>query len=104
MKVKHLCWIAKMSAEALAEMSTDERNDEMYVYERDRYRKFSHEAIDLAREITDKFYLDSALNLLIDVFMAGKDEAYAKRLLDVMQIDMIREKVVEMYPRLGAKF
>jgi hypothetical protein len=48
--------------------------------------------------------LDSALHLLVDVFMAGKDEAYAKRLFDVMQTDMVREKVLETHPQLEEQF
>jgi hypothetical protein len=103
MKVKSLCLIAKMSAEALAEMSADENNEEMYAYERDRYRKYSHDAIDLARQITDKFYLDSVLHLLVDVFMVGKDEEYARRIFEVMQTDIVREKVLAAHPGLGTQ-
>src|SRR5436305_1907106 len=73
MKVKNLCWIAKMSAESYFEMSAAEQADEWGQSEYARYRKFQSEAIELAREITDEFYRDAALHQLINLLMVAKE-------------------------------
>src|SRR5689334_2659128 len=83
LKVKNLCWIAKMSAGTYVEMSEEEQADEFGQYEYKRYRQFMSEAIELAREITDEFYRDAALHQLINLLMVAKEYDLAKKLYTV---------------------
>jgi hypothetical protein len=104
MKIKHLCWIAKMSAEAYGEMTEEERSEEFGQYEYNRYRTFLSQAIELAREIRDEFYRDSALHFLINLLMVAKEDKLAKDLFKVIEVDMIQESILKDHPKLGAKF
>jgi len=103
-KIKHICWMAKMSAESIAGLPEEALKEEFNAYELERYQRFLLQATNLAREITDSFYRDAALHFLIDLLMVAGDEAQAKKLYVILEIDMIQEKVREAYPRLAAKF
>jgi hypothetical protein len=104
MKVKHLCWMGKMSAEAYAGFSEEERREEFGQYELNRYQKMLLEATNLARELRDEFYRDSALHFIIGLLMAFGDEAQAKKLYKVIEVDIIQDSILKEYPRLGARF
>jgi hypothetical protein len=104
MKVKQLCWMGKMSAEAYAGFSEDERREEFGQYELNRYQKMLLEATNLARELRDEFYRDSALHFLIGLLMAFGDEAQARKLYSVIEVDIIQDAILKEYPRLAARF
>ena len=103
-RIKHLCWMAGMSGESIAGLSEAELQDEHMQYEFNRFTKLQHEAINLAREITDTFYRDAALHLLIDSYMMAGYEAEAKRIYELIETDIIQDEVRKVYPRLAAKF
>jgi hypothetical protein len=62
------------------------------------------EATNLARELRDEFFRDSALHFIIGLLMAFGDEAHAKKLYSVIEVDIIQESILKDYPRLAAKF
>jgi hypothetical protein len=103
-KIKNLCWLAKGSAESINGLSEADLKDEFNEYELTRYRKLLFEATNLARELRDEFYRDAALHLLIGLLMTAGDEAQAKKLYSVIEVDTIQDAVLKEYPRLGAKF
>lgn len=103
-KVQHirlLCETGKWSARNLADENIDSETRE---YEQGVYKKRRDAALELARELTDSFYRDAALHSIIDLCMEGQEIDYAKKLFDVVEVDIIRAKIVESYPRLGVKF
>lgn len=104
MQIKNLCWIGKMSAESIIGLSDAERKEEFNEYEVNRYNKMLLEATNLARELRDEFYRDSALHFIIGLLMTAGDEAQAKKLYSVVQVDIIQDAILKDYPRLGAKF
>jgi homoserine trans-succinylase len=104
-KIKNLCWIAKVHAEAYVEMSEEQRSDKLFgQYKYARYRKFMSEAISLARELRDEFYRDAALHQLIDLLMVAKEENLAKDLFKVIEVDVIQDAILKDHPQLAAKF
>jgi hypothetical protein len=103
-KVKHLCWIAKMSAEAYGEMSEEDKQEDFGQYEYKRYREFMSKAINLARELRDTFYRDAALHQLILLLMVANEEKLAKDLFKVVEVDVIQDAILKDHPRLAAKF
>jgi hypothetical protein len=103
-KIKNLCWRAKGSAESINGLSEADLKYEFNEYELTRYRKLLFEATNLARELRDEFYRDAALHLLIGLLMTAGDEAQAKKLYSVIEVDTIQDAVLKEYPRLGAKF
>ncbi|QND70821.1 hypothetical protein [Tardiphaga robiniae] len=104
LKIKNICWIAEMSAESYGEMSPEQQADEFGQYEYARYRQFQSEAISLAREMRDEFYRDSALHFLINLLMVAKEYELAKKLFNVVEVDIIQDAILKEYPALGAKF
>jgi hypothetical protein len=104
LKIKNLCWIAKMSAESYVEMSEADRREEFGEYEYNRYRTFLSKAINLARELRDTFYRDAALHQLILLLMVAEEEKLAKELFKVIEVDVIQDAILREHPRLGAKF
>ena len=103
-KVKHLCWIAKMSAESYGEMTAADKQDEAGQYEYKRYRDYMSKAINLARELRDTFYRDAALHQLILLLMVAKEEKLAKDLFKVVEVEVIQDAILKEHPRLAAKF
>ena len=101
LKIKMLCETGKWSAANLGDSSLD---DETLNYEQGVYQKRKEAALELARELTDEFYRDSALYFIIELCMAGNELDDAKRLLNVIEVDFMKEKILEAYPRLRAKF
>ena len=104
MQIKNLCWMGKMSAENIVGLSDAERKDEFNEYEVNRYQKMLLQATNLARELRDEFYRDSALHFIIGLLMAAGDEAQAKKLYSVIEVDIIQDAILKDYPRLAAKF
>src|SRR4051812_44314854 len=97
-KIKQLTWMAKMSADSLAEVPADEHNDEFLDYERKRYHDLRQQSLRLAREITDIFYRDSALVFIIEMLMVAKEEDVAKKLFDVMEMELAIDSVKKTFP------
>jgi hypothetical protein len=103
LKIKNLCWIGRMSAEAFVSFSDEERLEEFGQYELNRYQRMLLEATNLARELHDEFYRDSALHFIISLLMVFGDEAQAKKLYSVIKVDIIQNTILQDYPRLAAK-
>ncbi|UPK02818.1 hypothetical protein [Bradyrhizobium sp. 170] len=103
-KIKNLCWMGKMSAESFVGFSEEEQREEFGQYELKRYQSMLLEATNLARELRDEFYRDAALHFIINLLMAAGDEAQAKKLYSVIEVDAIQDAILKDYPRLGAKF
>ena len=93
-----------MSAESYVDFSEEERREEFGQYELNRYQKMLLEATNRARELRDEFYRDSALHFIIGLLMAAGDEAQAKKLYSVIEVDIVQESILKDYPRLAAKF
>lgn len=104
MKIKNLCWMASMSGESIKGLSPDELKEEFNAYENNRYQIMLLEATNLARELTDTFYRDSALHFLIGAVMSAGDEVQAKKLFQIIEVDIIQDAVLKQYPRLAANF
>ena|SRR5215475_994904 len=101
MRIRLLCETAKWSARNVAELDMD---PEMRVYEQGVYVKRRDAALELARELTDTFCRDAAFHSIIDLCMEGREIAHAKKLLDVVEVDMVRDKILEAYPELRARY
>jgi hypothetical protein len=100
-EIKLLCETGKWSARSLAD---NEINDEMRVYEHGVYTKRKEAALELARGMKDDFCRDAALHAIIDLCMEGQELAHARQLFNVVEVDVIREKILGSYPQLNAKF
>lgn len=102
--VKHLCWIAGMSATYLNPQSEDYKTladaPEMLEYEKNRYNEFRAKALRVADEITDEFYRSAAIHFIINASMKAGDEDDSRALLKQVEVDFIQEKIEEAYPQL----
>jgi hypothetical protein len=100
-KIKHICWMAGMSAENIAsEKAANIPPEDGGTYEFDRYTKLRAQALRLADTITDEFYRSGAIHFIVDLCMKGGDVDDARALFKQVTVDMIREKIGESYPQL----
>lgn len=98
LRVRFLCETGKWSARNLREGGLD---DEVRTYEAGVYAKRKEAALELARELTDEFYRDAALHSIIELCVEGREVDYARKLLDVVEVDVIRQKILAAYPYLS---
>jgi hypothetical protein len=98
LRVRGLCETGKWSARYLREGGL---NDEMRAYEAGVYAKRKEAALELARELTDEFYRDAALHSIIELCVEGREVDYARKLLDVIEVAIIRQKILTAYPYLS---
>lgn len=99
-KIKHLCWMAGMSAESVAADKRHVPPDQWDTYEHERYTKLRIEALKLADTLTDEFYRSAAIHFIIDASMKADDVEGARALFKHVEVDIIREKIAEAYPQL----
>jgi hypothetical protein len=92
--VRTLCQIYEGSAENVGngEFTNDE---EMGEYEHKRYEKGRKEALEIAIELTDKFYRNAALHATLDFCMKARDLTFATIIANAITVDMIQEKILE---------
>jgi hypothetical protein len=101
LQVRTLCKLAKGSAEAVVQGDEDE---EMALYERDRYTRMRNQALKITRNISDEFYKNTALHSIIDLCMTANDVQAAQTLFKHMSAVFIKERIVKEHPRIKARF
>ena len=100
-KIKHLCWMAGMSAESVAlDKKSGKPPENWGEYEHSRYQRLRDEALQLADKLTDEFYRSTAVHFLVEICMKADDVDGARALFAQCEVDFIREKIVEQYPEL----
>jgi hypothetical protein len=73
-KIKHLCWMAAMSAENVAlDKRSGHLREDWNEYEHARYQKLRAEALRLADTLTDEFYRSAAIHFLVEACMKADD-------------------------------
>ena len=100
-EIQQLCWIAGISAEAIARAKAEGRLEEEWAkYDLDRYKQLRAECIELADTITDEFYRAVVINYLVEVCMKAADVDDARALFRHQEIRSLREGIVARYPEL----
>jgi hypothetical protein len=100
--IQQLCWIAGISAEAIARAKAEGRLEEEWAkYDLDRYKQLRAECIELADTITDEFYRAAVINYLVEVCMKAADIDDAHALIRHQEIKSFREDIVARYPELA---
>jgi hypothetical protein len=97
LKVQALCRIALGCAKVVAEKHA---MDDRYRYERETYRKRKLRAMQIANSIDDHFYFETALRSIIDLCMTANEAEDARKMLDRMSIDDIRDAIRKSHPTL----
>jgi pentatricopeptide repeat protein len=97
LQVQALCRIALGCAKVVAEK--DPKGD-TYRYERETYRKRKLRAMQITNSINDHFYFETALRSIIDLCMAANEVEDARKLLDRMSIEDIRNAIRKSHPTL----
>jgi hypothetical protein len=97
LKVQALCRIALGCAKVVAEKDP---TDDAYRYEREAYRKRKLRAMQITNSINDHFYFETALRSIIDLCMTANEAEDARKLLDRMSIDEIRDAIRKSHPTL----
>jgi hypothetical protein len=100
-RVRTLCTMGMLHAKALGEPDLTE---ESRAYEWETYLKRKESALSVARRITDVFYRDAALDSIIQLCLAGGEFDYAKKLFEVIEVDVVQRSLLKEHPELGAKF
>lgn len=103
LKIKTLCLIAKVSAKSYGYMSPEEQAQEFGQYEYSRYRNFLSDAIGLADELSDEFYRNSALHFILNLLMVAKEYVLAKKLYQVIKVDIIQKAILKDHPQLASR-
>jgi pentatricopeptide repeat protein len=97
LQVQALCRIALGCAKVVAEKDAA---DAAYRYERETYRKRKLRAMQVTNSIDDPFYFETALRSIIDLCMAANEVEDARKMLDRMSIDDIRDGIRKSHPTL----
>jgi pentatricopeptide repeat protein len=97
LQVQALCRIALGCAKVVAAKNPA---DDTYRYERETYRKRKLRAMQITNSINDHFYFETALRSIIDLCMTANEVEDARRMLDKMSIDDIRDAIRKSHPRL----
>jgi pentatricopeptide repeat protein len=97
LQVQALCRIALGCAKVVA---TEDPADDAHRYERETYRKRKLRAMQITNLINDHFYFETALRSVIDLCMAANEVEDARKLLDRMSIDDIRNAIRKSHPTL----
>src|SRR5260370_14409804 len=97
LRVKLLCKVTMGSDETVA---TNDTNDEMYEYEKERYQKNKLKAMQMTNAIVDRFYFEAALHNIIDLCLAAGEVSDAIKIFGTITVDPIRNSILESHPRL----
>jgi hypothetical protein len=99
--IQQLCWIAGISAEAIARAKAEGRLQEEWAqYDLERYRQLRAECIEIADKITDKYYRAVVINYLVEVCMKAADIDDARFLFEHQEIESLQDDIVARYPEL----
>jgi hypothetical protein len=96
-KIKWLCAKGKLSARNFLD---DSLHDEIREYENNMYEDHKRGALLMAREIREKCIRNEAFCCIIDLYMVGDDADDAMLLLEAIEEELVREAILESYPRL----
>jgi hypothetical protein len=100
-EIQQLCWIAGISAEAIARAKAEGRLEEEWAkYDLDRYKQLRAECIELADTITHEFYRAVVINYLVEMCMKAADVDDARALFRHQEIRSLQEDIVAKYPQL----
>jgi hypothetical protein len=97
LQVQALCRLALGCARVVA---AKDPKDDTFRYERETYRKRKLRAMQVTNSISDHFYFETALHSIIDLCMAANEVEDARRMLDKISIDAIRDAIGKSHPRL----
>ena len=93
-KIRNMCSVATASAESVAQSSYDD----LVKGEKQRFESAKRMSLELAKDITDVSYRDTALLHIVELCMKANDIETARILVRGIQTGMIREKLLEEYP------
>ena len=93
-KIRNMCAVVAASAESLAQSSYED----LAKAERQRFESAKRMSLELARNITDASYRDSAIHHIVELCMTAKDIDTARILVRGVQSGSIREQLLEQHP------
>ena len=93
-KIRNMCAVATASAESVARSSYDD----LTKGEKQRFQSAKRMSLELAKDITDVSYRDTALQHIVELCMKANDIETARILVRGIQTGMIREELLEEYP------
>jgi hypothetical protein len=93
-KIRNMCAVVAASAESLAQSSYED----LAKAERQRFESAKRMSLELARNITDASYRDSAIHHIVELCMTAKDIDTARILVRGIQSGAIRERLLEQHP------
>jgi hypothetical protein len=93
-KIRNMCAVATASAENVAQSSYND----LAKSEKRRFESAKRMSLELAKDITDVSYRDTALQHVVELCMKANDIETARILVRGIQTGMIREKLLEEYP------
>jgi hypothetical protein len=93
-KIRNMCAVAAASAESVAQSSYDD----FAKGEKQRFESAKRMSLELAKDITDVSYRDTALQHIVELCMKANDIETARILVRGIHTGMIREKLLEEYP------
>jgi hypothetical protein len=93
-KIRNMCAVVAASAESLAQSSYED----LAKAERQRFESAKRMSLELARNITDASYRDSAIQHIVELCMTAKDIDTARILVRGIQSGAIREQLLEQHP------
>jgi len=93
-KIRNMCAVATASAESVAQSS----HDDLSKSERQRFESAKRMSLELAKNITDVSYRDSALHHIVELCLKANDIETARILVRGIQTGTIREQLLEEHP------
>ena len=93
-KISNMCAVATASAETVAQSS----HDGLAKGERQRFESAKRMSLELAKNITDVSYRDSALHHIVALCIKANDIETASILVRGIQTGAIREQLLEEHP------
>lgn len=93
-KIRNMCAVATGSAESVAQSSYDD----FARSERRRFESARRMSLELAKNITDVWYRDSALYHIVELCMKANDIETARILVRGIRTGTIREQLLEEHP------
>jgi hypothetical protein len=103
LQVRAMCQVAKGCAKVVAargRANGQSADDHAFEYEIETYQKRKLRAIQIAKSIEDRFYFETALQSIIDLCIAANEMDDAGKLFRMISVDVIRDQVLKLHPRL----
>jgi hypothetical protein len=89
-----MCAVVAASAESVVQFT----HDDLAKRERQRFESARRMSLELAKNITDVSYRDTALQHIVELCMKANDVDTERILVRDIQTGIIREKLLEEYP------